>query len=305
LSCLPDNGYDGCMKQARDSQRPVFRFAPSPNGRLHLGHALSALLNLQMARAAGGSMLLRIEDIDKVRCTPKLEAMMLADLEWIGFEWDAPPRRQSEHLADYKEALDGLEARALVYPAFLSRAQIKALTAADPNWPADPDGAPLYPRTERSLTPAELRARKGEGADFALRIDMEKAVAQAGERLAWTETGTGPDGETGIFKADPRRWGDAILGRKDTPASYHLACVLDDALQGVTHVVRGMDLFHATSIHRLLQELLGLAEPVYHHHRLIRGADGLKLSKSRADTALAHLRAAGATPRDVRRMIGL
>ncbi|HSO47859.1 MAG TPA: tRNA glutamyl-Q(34) synthetase GluQRS [Rhizobiaceae bacterium] len=293
------------MTQVREHKRPIFRFAPSPNGRLHLGHALSALLNLKMAREAGGVMLLRIEDIDRVRCTPKLEAMMLADLEWIGFEWDEPPRRQSMHFAQYKAALDELQSRALVYPAFLSRAQIKALAAADPHWPADPDGAPHYPGDERSLSIAKQAALMAGGADFALRIDMGKAIAAAGKPLSWNETGAGPGGETGMVAANPQDWGDAILGRKDVPASYHLACVLDDALQGVTHVVRGADLFHATSIHRLLQELLALPAPVYHHHRLILGPDGTKLSKSRSDTAIAHLRDAGVTPEEVRRMIGL
>jgi glutamyl-Q tRNA(Asp) synthetase len=295
------------MTQANDPdvQRPVFRFAPSPNGRLHLGHALSALLNLKMARESGGRMLLRIEDIDRVRCTPKLEAMMLEDLRWIGFEWDEPPRRQSEHFDEYKAALDDLRRRGLVYPAFLTRSAIKGLTAENPGWPADPDGAPLYPLTERALSPLERDARIAAGEDFALRLDMDKAVEAAGGKLQWSETGFGPDGETGIIPAQPRQWGDVILGRKNTPASYHLACIMDDALQGVTNVVRGADLFHATSVHRLLQALLGLPAPSYHHHRLILGADGRKLSKSRAGTALAALRESGATPADIRRMTGL
>ncbi len=189
------------MTQANDPdvQRPVFRFAPSPNGRLHLGHALSALLNLKMARESGGRMLLRIEDIDRVRCTPKLEAMMLEDLRWIGFEWDEPPRRQSEHFDEYKAALDDLRRRGLVYPAFLTRSAIKGLTAEIPGWPADPDGAPLYPLTERALSPLERDARIAAGEDFALRLDMDKAVEAAGGKLQWSETGFGPDGETGII----------------------------------------------------------------------------------------------------------
>lgn len=293
------------MTQARQAKRPVFRFAPSPNGRLHLGHALSALVNLRMAREAGGVMLLRIEDIDRVRCTPKLEALMLADLEWIGFEWDEPPRRQSEHFGEYKSALDGLEARGLVYPAFMSRGQIKAHAAAHPHWPKDPDGAPLYPGKERELNRAQLHKMMGGGEDFALRLDMARAIAQTGSGLRWQETGMGPEGQNGLLTADPLAWGDVILGRKDVPASYHLSCVLDDASQGVTHVVRGADLFHATSVHCVLQDLLGLPRPVYHHHRLVPGPDGRKLSKSRADTALCHLREAGATPQDIRRIIGL
>jgi glutamyl-Q tRNA(Asp) synthetase len=291
------------MTQANEC--PVFRFAPSPNGRLHLGHALSALLNLKMARESGGRMLLRIEDIDRVRCTPRLEAMMLDDLRWIGFEWDEPPRRQSEHFEEYRAALDDLRRRGLVYPAFLSRSAIKALTAVDPAWPADPDGAPHYPLTERALSAHERDARIAAGEDFALRLFMDRAMEAATQPLQWAESGRGPDGETGDVPARPRQWGDVILGRKDTPASYHLACVLDDALQGVTHVVRGTDLFHATSVHRLLQVLLGLPAPQYHHHRLVLGSDGRKLSKSRADTALGSLREGGATPADIRAMIGL
>jgi glutamyl-Q tRNA(Asp) synthetase len=250
-------------------------------------------------------MLLRIEDIDRVRCTPRIEAMMLADLEWIGFEWDEPPRRQSEHFDEYQSALDDLRGRGLVYPAFLSRSAIKALTADKPGWPADPDGAPLYPLVERALSPRERDARIADGEDFALRLDMDKAMEAVPGQLSWHETGAGREGETGVIMARPRQWGDVILGRKDTPASYHLACVLDDALQGVTHVVRGADLFHATSVHRLLQALLGLSAPLYHHHRLILGADGRKLSKSRADTALGALRESGASPGDIRGMIGL
>jgi glutamyl-Q tRNA(Asp) synthetase len=288
-----------------DQQRPVFRFAPSPNGRLHLGHALSALLNLKMARESGGRMLLRIEDIDRVRCTPKLEAMMLEDLEWIGFEWDEPPRRQSEHFDEYKAALDELRERELVYPAFLSRSAVKALTAANAAWPADPDGAPLYPHVERALSHGERDKRIAAGEDFALRLDMDKALEAAPGLLEWSESGSGPDLETGNIVARPGKWGDVILGRKDTPASYHLACVMDDALQGVTHVVRGTDLFHATSVHRLLQALLRLPAPLYHHHRLILGSDGRKLSKSRAGTALGALRESGSTPADIRRLIGL
>nr|MCU0789476.1 tRNA glutamyl-Q(34) synthetase GluQRS [Nitratireductor sp.] len=225
--------------------------------------------------------------------------------EWIGFEWDEPPRRQSEHFGEYKSALDGLEARGLVYPAFMSRGQIKAHAAAHPHWPKDPDGAPLYPGNERELNRAHLHKMMGGGEDFALRLDMARAIAQTGSGLRWQETGKGPEGQTGLLTADPLAWGDVILGRKDVPASYHLSCVLDDASQGVTHVVRGADLFHATSVHCVLQDLLGLPRPVYHHHRLVPGPDGRKLSKSRADTALCHLREAGATPQDIRRMIGL
>lgn len=293
-----------------ENDKPVFRFAPSPNGLLHLGHAYSALLNLAMARAAGGRMLLRIEDIDTVRCTPANERRMLEDLEWIGFEWDAPPRRQSEHFDDYRAALDDLLDEGLVYPATLSRgearrriARIEAETGVD--WPRDPDGAPLYPGDERFLADAERDAILASGCDHALRLDMGAARARLGADPHWREEGAGPVGQTGNIVARPGDWGDVVLGRKDIPASYHLACVIDDAFQGITHVVRGRDLFHATSVHRVLQELFALAKPVYFHHDLIVDENGEKLSKSRGDTALRELREAGMGPDDIRRMIGL
>lgn len=287
---------------------PVFRFAPSPNGHLHLGHALSALLNADLARAAGGRLLLRIEDIDETRCRPEYEAAIYEDLAWLGIEWETPVRRQSEHYGDYCAALDRLDAMGLVYPSFESRAEIAALVAAreaaSASWPRDPDGAPLYPGNARAM-PAEERARRlASGAPYALRLDMAAALARAGA-LAWTETGAGPCGESGVVQADPSAWGDVIVARKETPTSYHLAVVVDDAAQGVTDVVRGRDLFHATSVHRLLQTLLGLAQPRYRHHRLVLDADGRKLSKSTAATALRELRARGATPADIRKAVGL
>jgi glutamyl-Q tRNA(Asp) synthetase len=286
---------------------PVFRFAPSPNGHLHLGHALSALLNVGMAKAARGRLLLRIEDIDATRCRPEYEAAIFEDLRWLGLAWEEPVRRQSEHFADYRAALAGLEAMGLVYPSFESRAEIAALVAAreaKAPWPRDPDGAPLYPGTATTLDPAERARRILSGAPYALRLDMAAALARAGV-LTWTETGSGPNGETGTIAADPAACGDIILARKDIPTSYHLAVVVDDAAQGVTDVVRGRDLFHATSVHRLLQTLLGLAAPRYHHHRLLAGADGRKLSKSTQATGLRALRRQGLTPPDIRRMAGL
>lgn len=281
---------------------PVFRFAPSPNGYLHLGHALSALLNAEAARAAGGRMLLRIEDIDVTRCRPEFEAAIYEDLAWLGVTWDEPVRRQSEHFADYRAALARLEAMDLVYPSFESRAEIAALVAEREPWPRDPDGAPLYPGAVRSMPQDERARRIAAGEPYALRLDMQKAMAQFGGRLTWAESG---DGVTGEILADPAAWGDVILARKDTPASYHLAVVVDDALQGVTNIVRGLDLFHATSVHRLLQTLLGLPAPRYRHHRLVLDADGRKLSKSTAATALRELRAQGLTPSDIRRRVGL
>ncbi|MCB1459059.1 MAG: tRNA glutamyl-Q(34) synthetase GluQRS [Nitratireductor sp.] len=289
--------------------QPVFRFAPSPNGLLHLGHAYSALTNLSMAREAGGTMLLRIEDIDTVRCTSAKLSMMLHDLEWIGFEWDAPPRRQSEHFDAYRSAIDDLIAEELAYPALLSRSQIRrhvqdAEIDGSP-WPRDPDGAPHYPGTERDLKPEKREEILTGDQDHAIRLDMHKALARVRDEVSWQETGLGPRGEHGRIRANPQQWGDFILGRRDAPASYHLACVLDDALQGVTHVVRGRDLFHATSAHRLLQGLFGLPEPLYHHHALLLDSQGRKLSKSIESTALRHLRETGATRSDMRRMIGL
>ena len=286
---------------------PVFRFAPSPNGYLHLGHAFSAMLNADLARESGGRFLLRIEDIDPTRCRPEFEAAIDDDLTWLGLGWDKPVRRQSEHLLEYRAALEKLTALGLVYPAFESRAEIASLIRDKERkapWPRDPDGAPLYPGTARTLAPQQRARLLQSGAPYALRLDMAAACARAGE-LVWIECGEGPEGETGTVTADPAAWGDVIIARKETPTSYHLAVVLDDALQGITEVVRGEDLFRATSVHRLLQQLLGLPAPTYRHHRLIRNSTGQKLSKSTKATALRELRAAGATPAEVRRRVGL
>jgi glutamyl-Q tRNA(Asp) synthetase len=286
---------------------PVFRFAPSPNGYLHLGHAFSALLNFDSARRSGGRFLLRIEDIDATRCKPEFEAAIYQDLAWLGIAWETPVRRQSEHLADYRDALERLSAEGLVYPSFESRAEIAGLVAqrdADAPWPRDPDGAPLYPGAAKWLA-RDARAQWLEsGAPYALRLDMAAAGARAGD-LGWTEHGVGPSGETGAVTARPEMWGDVILARKDTPTSYHLSVVIDDALQGVTAVVRGQDLFWSTSVHRLLQQLLGLPQPTWRHHRLVLDSEGRKLSKSTDATGLRELRAGGATPADIRRLVGL
>ena len=285
---------------------PVFRFAPSPNGYLHLGHALSALLNFDMARAAGGKLLLRIEDIDGTRCRPEYEAAIHEDLAWLGIEWEQPVRRQSEHFDNYRAALTQLAVQGLTYASFESRAEIATLVVArerDGPWPRDPDGAPLYPGVGRSLSPAERERCIAAGEPYALRLDMAAALDRAG--LTWSETGAGPNGETGIMAAAPAVWGDVVLARKETPTSYHLAVVVDDALQGVTQVVRGQDLFWSTSVHRLLQALLGLPAPLYHHHRLLLDADGQKLAKSTRATALRELHAQGVTPAAIRRMVGL
>lgn len=285
---------------------PAFRFAPSPNGYLHLGHAFSALLNHDMARAAGGRLFLRIEDIDRTRCRPEFEQAIYEDLAWLGIEWEEPVRRQSEHFDEYCAALDRLEAEGLVYPAFESRSEIARLVAAreaatGSPWPKDPDGAPLYPGSAGELSEEE-RTHRRASEPFALRLDMKKALARIRRPLQWRETGEGAPRE---IEAKPERWGDVVLGRKETPTSYHLAVVLDDALQGITHVVRGLDLYEATAVHRVLQELLGLPAPVYHHHRLLLDSDGRKLAKRDPSTTLRDLRAAGATPADIRRAVGL
>ncbi|MGA8412019.1 MAG: tRNA glutamyl-Q(34) synthetase GluQRS [Xanthobacteraceae bacterium] len=281
---------------------PVFRFAPSPNGYLHLGHALSALENSDRARAAGGRLLLRIEDIDAARCRPEFEAAIYEDLAWLGLAWEEPVRRQSEHLDDYRAVLDQLTRADLIYPSFESRGEILRLIAereAQAPWPRDPDGTPLYPGSAKDL-PADERARRMARDPYALRLDSNAAAVRAGP-LVWHETGV-CDGEV---RATPEAWRDVILARKDTPTSYHLSVVVDDALQGITHVVRGQDLFASTSVHRLLQAVIGLPAPIYHHHRLVLDRDGHKLAKSTGATALRTLRGRGATPADIRRMVGL
>jgi len=286
---------------------PVFRFAPSPNGYLHLGHAYSALLNFDSARASGGRLLLRIEDIDTARCRPEFEAAVYQDLAWLGIAWEKPVRRQSEHLSDYRAAIEKLSAQGLIYPSFESRAEIARLVAereAEGPWPRDPDGGPLYPGLAKTLS-LDQRARLLEsGVPYALRLDMAAACARSGD-LGWIEHGEGPDGETGAVAARPEAWGDVILARKETPTSYHLSVVIDDALQGVTDVVRGRDLFWSTSVHRLLQQLLGIPHPAYRHHRLVSDRAGQKLAKSTQATGLRELRAAGITPTDIRRQVGL
>lgn len=291
---------------AAPSDKPVYRFAPSPNGLLHLGHALSALLNHDMARENGGRFLLRIEDIDLTRCTPEFEEAIYRDLSWLGLDWEKPVRRQSEHFDDYRAALDRLIEMDLVYPAFMTRGEVKAKVAAHEAegkiWPHDPDGSPLYPDDDRHRSKAARGALIERGVRHSFRLDMRKAMEHVGRPLIWTETG---DGERGEIPADPSAWGDVVLSRSDAPSSYHLSVTVDDAAQGITHVVRGLDLFEATAVHRLLQELLGLPQPVYHHHRLVMGQDGRKLSKSESSTGLAALRDQGFLAGDVRRLVGL
>ncbi len=280
----------------------IFRFAPSPNGYLHLGHALSALLNFDLARRCGGRLLLRIEDIDATRCRPEYETAIYEDLAWLGLAWDEPVRRQSEHLDDYRAALARLEEHGLIYPSFESRAEIARLVRArevQGPWPRDPDGAPLYPGNLETQADVDAAVR------VLVRQDprLKPVLAVAGPPpLAWRERADG--GGDRAIAAEPAAWGDVVLARKETPTSYHLSVVVDDALQGVTEIVRGMDLYAATAVHRLLQVLLGLPEPVYRHHRLILDTDGRKLAKSTRATGLRELRAQGATPADIRHMVG-
>ena len=287
---------------------PVLRFAPSPNGRLHLGHAYSALLNDAVARRLGGTWLLRIEDIDPARCRPAFEAAIYEDLRWLGLAWPEPVRRQSEHMAEYGAGAEVLRSRRLLYPCVCSRREI-ATAVADREaelgqpWPRDPDGAPLYPGTCRSAPSHAVGGRLADDRALAWRLDMEAARAAVPGPLSWTAFDVGQGKR--IVAADPRRWGDAVLVRKDTPTSYHLAVVLDDAAQLVTHVVRGADLEPATDLHVLLQRLLGLTTPHYHHHALIRNDAGEKLSKRFGSPALADIRAGGAGPGDVRTALDL
>jgi glutamyl-Q tRNA(Asp) synthetase len=278
---------------------PVFRFAPSPNGFLHLGHALSALLNAGRAKAAGGRLLLRIEDIDAARCRPEYETAIYEDLAWLGIAWEQPVRRQSGHYDDYRSALAKLDALGLIYPSFESRAEIARMAVG-----RDPDGAPLYAGEAKLMSAAERQKRIKAGEIYALRLNMGAALARTGP-LTWQETGEGPNGETGTIAANPALWGDVILARKETPTSYHLSVVVDDAAQMVIDVVRGRDLFPSTSVHRLLQALLGLPAPRYHHHHLILGEDGTKLSKSTVATGLRELRARGVTAAQIRKLAGL
>lgn len=277
------------------SNKPVFRFAPSPNGELHLGHAYSALLNQKLAREFGGKLLLRIEDIDTTRCTRELEQQMLEDLEWIGVSWDEAPRRQSECFEEYRSVIDTLLDRELIYPSTMSRGEIRRLVE-DKDWPTDPDGSPHYPGNERTMEAAKRQQILNGDQPFTLRLDIQKAMDLLNSDLVWTEFDTK---NTRVMKANPLEWGDVVLARKDTPASYHLCCVLDDAWQNVTHVVRGTDLFQSTSVHRLLQELLGLEAPKYHHHTLLLDKAGKKLSKSDAATSIRSLRNQGITREEI------
>jgi glutamyl-Q tRNA(Asp) synthetase len=272
------------------------RFAPSPTGRLHLGHAYAALFAARAARETGGRFLLRIEDIDATRCRPEFEQGIYEDLAWLGLEWPQPVRRQSEHMADYAAALERLKTRGLVYPCFCTRAEIRAEIARAGAAPHGSEG-PRYPGTCRRLDTDARAARLEQGTPYALRLDVAKALDETGP-LFWH------DRERGTVAADPMPHGDVVLARKEIPTSYHLSVTLDDHLQGVTLVTRGTDLFEATHIHRLLQALLGLETPDYHHHRLVEGQGGERLAKRAGAPTLESLRAAGRSPAELRSDLG-
>ncbi|SFL96269.1 tRNA glutamyl-Q(34) synthetase GluQRS [Methylobacterium pseudosasicola] len=280
---------------------PILRFAPSPNGRLHLGHAYSALLNDDLARRMGGLCRLRIEDIDPVRSKPELVEAIVADLAWLGLTYPEPVRHQSRHMESYRATLRRLIDRGLAYPCFCSRGQIRAQAAASADNLHDPDGAPLYPGTCRGLDPAIRAERLASGEPHTWRLDTTAALRCAGHRLSYEAF----DGaETRLVVADPARWGDTVIARRDVPTSYHLSVVHDDAEQAITHVVRGQDLEAATDLHVLLQRLLDLPTPRYHHHALILDPGGEKLAKSRGSQSLADLRQAGVTPEAIRARLG-
>jgi glutamyl-Q tRNA(Asp) synthetase len=280
------------------SVKPILRFAPSPNGLLHLGHAFSALFTWQAAAQLGGKALLRIEDIDLARSKPEFTQAIFDDLHWLGLDWPEPVWRQSDRFPSYAEAADTLRAMRLLYPCFCSRTEIAAQAIG-----TDPDGAPLYAGTCRHLSAADIAARLGRGDPVQYRLDLQRALALTGP-LTFTLVGPTMRDRPQIRYARAERWGDVVLQRKDTPTSYHLSVVVDDAAQGVTHVTRGRDMEAATDIHVLLQFLLGLPAPIYAFHRLLLDDDGKKLSKSRGSPSLRDLREAGRTPQDIRRELG-
>lgn len=283
----------------------VTRFAPSPTGLLHLGHAHAALFAYTQARDTDGRFLLRIEDIDRGRCRAEYEDAIFQDLAWLGLEWETPVRRQSDCMADYEAALGRLNRLGVLYPCFCTRSDIAAEIEAAQGAPHltqsgdlfGPDG-PLYPGTCRALSMQERESKAASGVPFALRLDMGRALQVADERLTWRDVNRGE------ITATPEIFGDVILARKDTPTSYHLSVTIDDHIQGVTLVTRGQDLFPATHVHRLLQALLGLHTPAYHHHGLLKNASGKRLAKRDKAETLRSLREAGHTPVQVRQMAG-
>jgi glutamyl-Q tRNA(Asp) synthetase len=287
--------------------RPTFRFAPSPTGELHIGHALSALTGWQWAKRLGGRFLLRIEDIDTGRARQKFTEQIFDDLAWLAITWEEPVMHQSDRFDAYRAQTDRLLHMGLLYPCFATRKEIKDAVAERDDHPLDPDGAPLYPGLHKGLTADEIDRRKEAGQPFALRLDMSHALSRAREIMHGapiTYAALDATGSAHTVRATPERWGDVIIVRKDVPSSYHLAVTIDDAQQGITHVTRGLDLEAATDVHRLLQVLLGLPAPRYHHHRLLHDAAGDKLSKSLRAESLHSLRAKGMSANDVLGKIG-
>ncbi|WP_020590949.1 tRNA glutamyl-Q(34) synthetase GluQRS [Kiloniella laminariae] len=278
-------------------ETPACRFAPSPTGYLHLGHAYSALFSWQKAREVSARFLLRIEDIDTTRCRKIFEQALYEDLAWLGLEWEIPVRRQSEHLPEYQSALDKLAQRGLIYPCFCTRKDIAEEIGQSGNAPHGPDGV-IYPGICKHLSSSEQKDRKDGGAPYALRLHMDRALAQSGT-LFWQDLAAGD------VHATPEIFGDVVLARKDIATSYHLSVTLDDALQGITYVTRGRDLFEATHIHRLLQALLDLPVPRWHHHELVSDDQGVRLAKRHNALAIRVLREEGKKPDDIRKMIGL
>ncbi|MBF0194107.1 MAG: tRNA glutamyl-Q(34) synthetase GluQRS [Magnetococcales bacterium] len=274
----------------------VTRFAPSPTGLLHLGHAYSALLVYGSIKK-GGDFLLRIEDIDPGRCRIEYEKAIEEDLNWLGIKWQKPVRRQSEHMHDYASALNRLDNEGLLYPCFCTRKEIIQARSSLAMDVLGPDG-PIYPGSCRGLNPELIQKFKNEKKPFAWRLDMQKAVARVGEL-------TFRDLDKGLIVATPEIFGDVVLARKETPTSYHLAVCVDDHIQGINMVIRGQDLFPATHIHRLLQALLGLDTPSYRHHRLLLDESGKKFAKRERSPSLQELRLAGATPKEIFKRVGL
>ena len=301
---MPAGGSDRAFAW-RPGDAVVSRFAPSPTGLLHLGHALSARSGFDLALRLGGRFLLRIEDTDPDRCRPELAREIEEHLAWLGLTWETPVLRQSEHFPVYAAAAERLAALGLLYPCFATRGEIEAAAAPGA---VDPDGAPLYRGPHRHLEPAEVERRRAAGDLLAMRIDMGRAVAMAVAKAGQTAlsyTALDDRLQPRRVAVNPMRWGDAVIQRKSTPTSYHLSVVVDDARQGVTIVTRGVDLQASTEIHRLLQILLDLPEPAYQHHALILDADGRKLSKRDQSTSLKALREQGVAPDEVWRRLGL
>ncbi|WP_421790526.1 tRNA glutamyl-Q(34) synthetase GluQRS [Hyphobacterium sp.] len=282
------------------------RFAPSPTGLLHKGHAFSALKAFEAARQAGGRFLLRIEDIDITRCKPEFVDAIYEDLHWLGLEWEEPVRRQSEHFPDYHAALNQLAERGHIYRCFKTRKEIMEDIARAPHHPGEgPDGV-IYPGPAKPMSPDDEASRLDRGDAFAWRLSISAVKAELGDisRLSFVEEGEGPGGESGTLAIQPDLIGDVILGRKDVGTSYHLAVTLDDSLQGITHVIRGQDLFFATSVHRILQALLNLPAPLYRHHKLLTGKDGKRFAKRNKSQTLQAIRQSGVSAKTLRMQLG-